>query len=340
MDDMTTPASPTPPAPSQSPWPLPTPMSAAAATTVALRNELRKIFWRKKYWALLVVYAAMGLGAGILGASGLSLRAIGLLSPTVARENVVYGALSAYRAVLLPLAIFMLAADMLTHELEDKTIKCLLSRPVSRFDAYLAKTLAILCYAAVALAVCFVATQAWQAAASALSGGSASARPEWQYTEWQGAEWQDAEWQDAEGGPSGAAGALQGQAGPGAAQPDSWLSSLARSASSFAQALAAYALTLVPMAVFVSFASLIAVLVRSPSLAMFLCIAAYGVLAVAGTFLGGVGSALFTTYTSWYRMWLGDRLPLRSLLSAAGLLSSTCVAMFGFGYLAFDRKDI
>ena len=300
---------------------------AAPAVLTAFRNELRKIFWRKKYCAMLVIYAVIGLGFGILGASGLSLRAIAMLSPIAVRQNVVYGALSAYRAALLPLAIFMLAADVFTHELETKSIKCVLTRPVSRLDAYLAKSLAILCYAAVALAVCFVAAQAWQAIAPAVSAqGVDAARPGLS----------DQPVLPGLPGQPSQPGQPSAAAGQGAAR--SLLS--ARGAREFAEGLAAYALTLVPMAAFVALASFLAVVVHSPALVMFLCIAAYGALTFAGTFLGGFAPALFTTYTSWYRMWLGDRLPLRSLLSAVGLLSSTCVILFGFGYLVFDRKDI
>jgi ABC-2 type transport system permease protein len=272
----------------------------------ALRNELRKIFWRKKYCVMLAVYAAIGLAVGALGASGLNLRAVMLLSPSAARQGVAFGALSACRSVLLPLAVFMLAADSVTHELESKSIKCVLTRPVSRFDAYLAKSLAILCYVAVSLAACFAVAAAWQMFVPGFSGANGAVAP---------------------GSAAYAAGISRSGAG-------------APSASALAEAFAAYALTLVPMAAFVSLATFIATLVKSPALVMFLCIASYGALAFAGTFLNGVGAALFTTYTSWYRMWLGYRLPWRSLLSAVGLLCSTCVIFFGLGYLIFERKDI
>jgi ABC-2 type transport system permease protein len=90
----------------------------------------------------------------------------------------------------------------------------------------------------------------------------------------------------------------------------------------------------------VALAAFIASLVQSPALVMFVCIAVYGALAFAGTFMAGFGPALFTTYTSWYRMWLGERLPPQSLLAAMGLLFSTCVIFYGLGFLVFDQKDI
>jgi ABC-2 type transport system permease protein len=195
---------------------------------------------------------------------------------------------------LLPLAIFMLAADVFTHELESGSIKCVITRPVSRFDAYLAKCCAILCYIAITLGVGYFLSQIFQIVIYFTGADQSAAGPLY--------------------APIGAAGA--------------------------AEALAAYALTLAPMAAFIAYACFISVLIRSPALVMFLCIASYIALSVFGTFYNGAGAALFTTYTSWYRMWLGERLPLRNLAPAAGVLLSTCVALFGFGYFIFEKRDI
>jgi ABC-2 type transport system permease protein len=274
----------------------------------AFSNELTKIFWRAKYRAMIAVYAAVGLGSGLMGASGFSVRLIREFSYNIIGTNVVYGSLSLYRSLLLPLAIFMLSADIFTHELESKSIKCVLTRPVSRFDAYLAKCLAMLCYVAATLGVGYVVAQAWQIIFS-IFGGNAD--------------------------PSASVALIESNL-LREARPATFMSQ----AASAAEALTSYALTLMPMAAFIAFASFIAVALRSPALVMFICIASYCVLYFLGIMYNGVGAALFTTYTSWYRMWLGERLPWRSLLAASGLLLSTCVAFFGFGYFAFEKKDI
>ena len=260
--------------------------------TAALQIEILKIFWRAKYWIILVIYAAIGFGAGMLGASGYSLRAITELTFSVTGPNVVFGVLSVYRSFLLPLAIFMLCADVFTSEIESKSIKCVIARPVSRFDAYLAKCLAILCYNAIALGVGFIVAEAWQII-TVVAAGSA-----------------------------GSAGAISAQA------------------ATALEALAAYALTLAPMAAFIAFAAFVSVLIHSPALVMFLCIVSYIALSFLGTLYNGFGAALFITYTGWYRMWLGKRLPLRNLAAAAGLLFSTSVAFFGFGFFIFEKRDI
>ena len=271
----------------------------------ALKCELSKIFWRPKYWILMFIFPFIGLGSGLAGSSGYSLRAITAISSSVTGPNVLFGALSMYRTFLIPLAIFMLVSDVITHEMESKSIKCILVRPISRFDVYLAMSLAVLCYIAMALGVGLVVALVWQVVAAIIVAVVAGVYAE-----------------PALPGVLGGAGPLSGQ---------------------FAmvfEAIAAYALTLVPMAAFIAFAAFIAVVVRSPALVMFLCIVTYLALSFLGTFYNGFGAALFTAYISWYRMWLGERLPLRNLANTSVLLLSTIFAFFGLGYLVFDKKDI
>jgi len=281
--------------------------------TTAIYCELRKIFWRPKYWIILAAYAAIGLGAGMIGASGYSLRAIAEFTYTVTGPNVVFGALSVYRTFLIPLAIFMLSADMLTHEIESKSIKCIIVRPVSRFDIYLAKCLSIFIYIAIALGVGFLSVSVWQTVSAGLAGSSLSAAP-------------------------GAV--IDGLQARNAGPRSAGAVSLSYQINLIAEAFVSYALTLIPMAAYIAYAAFIAVLIRSPALVMFLCIISYLAFAFFGTFFNFAGAALFTTYTSWYRMWLGERLPWRSLITTAGLLLSTCVVFFGFGYFIFDKKEI
>jgi ABC-2 type transport system permease protein len=310
-------------------------MNAVAA---AYKNELAKILWRPKYRVMIAVYAFISLGSGLFGASGFSVRVLRELAYNVTGPNVVYGALSLYRSLLLPLAIFMLAADVFTHELESKSIKCVLTRPVSRFDAFLAKCLAILCYTAIALCVGFIIAQAWQII-TAIIGGSGGGNGAGAGTGVGTGAGAGAGAGLGAGGANPASPALPGMFdGPPSTTPSRF--SFYRQAGAIAEAFASYALTLVPIAAFIAFASFVAVAFRSPALVMFICIAAYCALSVISVLYNGASAALFTSYTGWYRMWFGDRLPWRSILIAAGIMISTCVAFFGFGYFIFDRKDI
>jgi ABC-2 type transport system permease protein len=129
-------------------------------TLISMRAELLKIFWRGKYRALLAINAVICALVSLLGVSGVRLGSV-----TLALPNATFNALSLFGPFLLPLAIFMLSADLYAQELESKSIKNVLVRPVNRLSAYMAKALAILAYVAVTLAVLFVISAAFQSAA-------------------------------------------------------------------------------------------------------------------------------------------------------------------------------
>jgi ABC-2 type transport system permease protein len=68
--------------------------------------------------------------------------------------------LRAYSDVILPLKIFALTSDLISHEWGSQTIKNILLRPATRFAVYSGKVLAIFIYAAInlliAFGVCFI----------------------------------------------------------------------------------------------------------------------------------------------------------------------------------------
>ena len=282
----------------------------------ATQNELRKIFWRPKYWILLIVYALIGLGAGMIGALGNNLGTIAGFLLSERGPDALYISLTVYRSLLIPLAIFMLSADVFTHELESKSIKCALIRPVSRFDIYLSKCLAIFLYCAIALGVGFVVVATKQVVSSILAPSLISSAI------------------NTITSPS-----IGGIGGGGIGSSIRSPSALS-TAAMIGEAFVSYMLTLAPITAYVAFAAFFAVLIHSPALVMFLCIVSYIALSFFSTFNTSAGAAIFTTYSGWYRMWLGYQLPWRSLLTTAGVLLSTCVAFFGFGYFIFDKKDI
>jgi len=118
----------------------------------AYRGEVKKIFWRTKYIAFLIIGAAICLiwaGLGSL-ASGVAIRVSGMpinLMPTP------MGVFSFFAQTLIPLLIFMGASDLLTAE--SAVMKAVIGRPVERWKLYSGKILAIMSYVAVYLAVIF-----------------------------------------------------------------------------------------------------------------------------------------------------------------------------------------
>ncbi|MDR1440448.1 MAG: ABC transporter permease [Clostridiales bacterium] len=244
-------------------------------TLIAMRAELRKIFWRGKYRALLAIDAALCALIGFLGVAGARIGS----SVTLLLSDTAFNALSFFCTLMFPLTIFMLATDLYTQEFESKSIKSILVRPVNRLSAYFAKSLAILAYIAVSMGAMYLISAAFQ-----LYSG--------------------------------------------------------RNTESLLAALASYALSVLPMAAFVATAAFIAVLIPSPTLAMFLSVAAYAACAAAGVAWGEVGAVLYTSYIGWYKMWIGQGVPARSIATALMLLLSHIAIFSTLGYLLFDRKDV
>ncbi|MEF3307078.1 ABC transporter permease [Paenibacillus sp. GYB003] len=80
--------------------------------------------------------------------------------------------LDLFATALLPLFLFMAAAESFSGEYADRTIKLVLLRPISRAKAFASKVAALLLYAAALLAVVWLVSTA---AALVLDGGAALA---------------------------------------------------------------------------------------------------------------------------------------------------------------------
>lgn len=117
-------------------------------------NELHKLFLKKKILVLLVLTAILSfLPAFFISAIQAKLIFISL-------DSVSYPLimLSVITNMLLPLYIFVSAAELFPGEVGDKTIKLVLSRPISRFKIYLSKISALFIYAIINLLVVFMVT--------------------------------------------------------------------------------------------------------------------------------------------------------------------------------------
>jgi len=118
----------------------------------AYRGEVRKIFWRTKYIAFLIIGVAICLIWAGLGSllSGVAVRVAGMpinIMPTP------MGVFPLFAQTLIPLLIFMGASDLLTAE--SAVMKAIIGRPVERWKLYLGKILAIMSYVTVYLATIF-----------------------------------------------------------------------------------------------------------------------------------------------------------------------------------------
>jgi ABC-2 type transport system permease protein len=109
----------------------------------ALRNELIKLYYKKKtvvfmaFSALLPIIAALLIG-----------KLQGIIGISTTNEGFAINVLDIFTLFVLPLFIFLLASDLFPGEISSHNMKLTLLRPVSRFKVFLAKTAALgLCIA-------------------------------------------------------------------------------------------------------------------------------------------------------------------------------------------------
>jgi len=107
----------------------------------------------------------------------------------------------------------------------------------------------------------------------------------------------------------------------------------------YAIAFISYALTLAPLAVLACFAALVALVGRSGTLTMLLLLLLYMAMKTLPVFFPVTTEMLFTSYLSWYRLWIGVLPGASKALQILVTVLGYGVAFFTAGSLLFDRKD-
>lgn len=115
-------------------------------------NELQKLFLKKKIIVLLILAAFISFLPAFF-ISTIQAKLIFISLDSVSFPLII---LSVFTNVLLPLFVFIAAAELFSGEVGDKTIKLVLSRPISRFKVYLTKIIALTVYAGINLIVVFL----------------------------------------------------------------------------------------------------------------------------------------------------------------------------------------
>lgn len=106
---------------------------------ICSKNEIYKIFQRKKYWIIL----AVTLGITVCGAL------ISLISNSVisfSSQNYPYAILSLCCYLFIPFTALMLASDLISGECERNELKLILTRHVSRTGLLFGKLAAVMVY--------------------------------------------------------------------------------------------------------------------------------------------------------------------------------------------------
>ena len=99
---------------------------------------------------------------------------------------------------------------------------------------------------------------------------------------------------------------------------------------------AAYLINMIPLIAIVSMALLINMISKSPTLAMLLCIVVY---VFFKYYITPVGQMVFTAYSQWHKIWIGNVLPFTALISKIGILFGSILILYTLSYIIFDSKD-
>lgn len=115
-------------------------------------NEIQKLFSKKKTTVFLIILAIISfLPAFFL--SAIKERLFFIALDSISFPLII---LSAAANILIPLFIFMAAAELFSGEVADRNMKLVLTRPINRFKVYISKNIAIGIYAIINIFVVFI----------------------------------------------------------------------------------------------------------------------------------------------------------------------------------------
>lgn len=105
-------------------------------------NEVRKLFLKKKTSVFLTIMAIISFLTAFF-ISNIQAKLIFIAINSISYPLML---LAIFTNVFLPLFIFMAASDLFSSEIADKTLKLVLTMPISRFKIYTSKIIAISIY--------------------------------------------------------------------------------------------------------------------------------------------------------------------------------------------------
>lgn len=119
-------------------------------------NEIQKIFARRRNIAFLII--ALLLPAG--GAASLSFLQDRIGISTITSAYFPVFILGIFTNFLIPIAVFAISSDLFAGEAGDKTLRLLLTRPITRFKVYISKNLSMIFFIGIMMCTVFIVSSA------------------------------------------------------------------------------------------------------------------------------------------------------------------------------------
>ena len=101
----------------------------------------------------------------------------------------------------------------------------------------------------------------------------------------------------------------------------------------------AYVVSIVPIIPTIFLSILISQLSRSSSSSVMLSVLIYIIIILLGIIVPSISSMIFTSYTNWYKLFIGAQMPIKSILVIIGLLIGYSLIFFSGAYALFEKKE-
>lgn len=101
----------------------------------------------------------------------------------------------------------------------------------------------------------------------------------------------------------------------------------------------AFVLSIVPMVPIVLFAVTISQVCKSSSSTVMMFVLGYIVVIAVSTVIPSINPMVFTTYTGWYKLFIGAAMPVGKILNVLTLLAAYTLIFFAAGSWAFEKKE-
>lgn len=105
------------------------------------------------------------------------------------------------------------------------------------------------------------------------------------------------------------------------------------------EAVISYTVSIIPMLPYVLFAVMISQLCRNSSSTVMLSVFGYIAITGVGILMSGISPIVFTSYTGWYKLFIGAAMPITHILSVTSLLAAYTLIFYAAGAWAFEKKE-
>ena len=101
----------------------------------------------------------------------------------------------------------------------------------------------------------------------------------------------------------------------------------------------AYVVSVLPIIPTIFLSILISQLSKSSSSSVMLSVLIYIIIMLLGIIFPSISSMIFTSYTNWYKLFIGAQMPIKSILIIVGLLMGYSLVFFSGAYALFEKKE-